>query len=184
MDAVAAWTKVSAITVKARPTANAISATAPFDSPADSARLVRLVRWKRIAWRPLARSSTGMKTTPTATQTRNRPVYMRRVDVTIWPHARRRARRSGAEDSHCVREAAQKRSRTTAAKKAATPSGFRLIRTSSVEPIATASQKTVVAAGPNASPAGTANARSRQVVSAQVIGCVHCVLSFGPVGPL
>ena len=124
-----------------------------------------------------------MKTIPTATQTPKRPVYMRRADVTICPHARLRASRSGADDSHCVRDAAQKSRRTAAAKNAATPSGFRLIRTSSVEPIATASQKTVVAAGPNASPAGTAYAPSRHVVSAQAIGCVHCVLSFGPVGP-
>ena len=55
---------------------------------------------------------------------------------------------------------------------------------STLEPVATAPQKKSVTPFPTVpDPAGTVNAVSRQLVSAHVIGSVHCCFVFGPVGP-
>ena len=58
------------------------------------------------------------------------------------------------------------------------------MRVSRSDPAATASQKKLVALVLSEPPAGIAKALSRHFSSDHVTGSDHCLLAFGPVGPL
>ena len=64
--------------------------------------------WKRTYWTARSRVPSGMKRTPMPTKTLGRRRYMRRAELTISPHARRRGRRRGAAWLHDVRCAARR----------------------------------------------------------------------------
>ena len=109
--------------------------------------------------------------------------YMRVAAASVWPQARRRARRSGAVGRQAVRERANRSSKASSASPRVNCSGRWTSCTSALEPLPIARQKKSVAVVPNALPAGTVKLWSRQS-SDHVIGLVHCVFRFGPVGPL
>ncbi len=109
---------------------------------------------------------------------------MRADAASVWPHARRRARRSvAAGRQRGPRERVDERAGRATASTAVNWSGRLTSCTNALEPLPIARQKKSVAVVPNTLPAGTAKLRSRQS-SDHRIGSVHCVLRFGPVGPL
>jgi hypothetical protein len=101
----------------------------------------------------------------------------------IWPHDRRRPTRSGAVGRHVAFQAAKSTSARRAPSASSVVAGLLMSWISPTEPFEIAPQKKSVASVPRIPPVGTAKARSRQV-SDHVIGSVHCVFRFGPVGPL
>ena len=101
----------------------------------------------------------------------------------IWPQVRRRASRLGVVGVHVALTASRTSSPTTVASRSSTGSGLRRSCTRPREPVSTALQKKSVVLVPRIPLLGTARLESRQS-SIQVIGSVHCVFMFGPVGPL
>src|SRR6185295_12751937 len=97
--------------------------------------------------------------------------------------ARRRASRSGDDSLQVVREMAKANRRTSPTSVSTTGTQLRIAFVSTADPLAIAAQKKLVASGHMASPAGIVKLSSRHV-SVHVIGLVHCVFRFMPVGPL
>ena len=102
----------------------------------------------------VTRIETGIVTRPMQMNSTGRFRYMRHVAVTVWPHERRRPRRSGVLGVHVVREQSQPMRIASAARTPSVSTALFASRLTRFDPVSTAPQNEPVAAVPSAPPAG------------------------------
>jgi len=126
----------------------------------------------------------GIVGTPIRMNSSGLEAYIRTPEATTCPHARCRARRSGAVGRQVVCRTSSVSRTTTTVTTAIARGGLSVATRKASEPAATDWQMKSVAWVPNRPPAGTAKLSVRPSSPDQVNGSVHCVFVFGPVGPL